>query len=146
MIGKPSSQLSVLLRALPALGCTGVSSCVTGEHHDLLGFWLNICLIKDAWGPVYPYYHPLNPGLGTDMPMLMLAVLHQHLPQMKCERRRLWKGHRGILCTSKAQVSLNWDRLQTCARDQRRMSTGCFVLSHITLIYFLLFLVMKWFP
>lgn len=40
----------------------------------------------------------------------------------------------------------NWDRLQTCARDQGRMSTGCLVLSHIILLYFLLFLVNKLFP
>lgn len=136
-MGKPSTQLSVLLRALPALGCTGMSSGVTREHQGLLGFWLlNICLVKDARGPVYPYYHLLNPG----GPMLMPAV---HLQQMKRERRRLWKAHRGILWTSKAQVSLNWDRLQICARDQRRMSIGCLVLSHIILLYFLLFLVKK---
>lgn len=67
----------------PALGCTGVFSCVTREHRSLLGFGLNLRSIKDARGPVYPYYHLLNPELGTEVPMLMPAVLHQHLQQMK---------------------------------------------------------------
>lgn len=75
----------MLLRGLPALGCTGVSSRVTRECRNLLGFRLNLCFVKDARGPVYPYYHLLNPELGTEVPMLMPAVLHQHLQQTKCE-------------------------------------------------------------
>ena len=89
----------MLLRGLPALGCTGVFSCVTREHRSLLGFGLNLHLIKDARGPVYPYYHLLNPELGTEVPMLMPAVLHQHLQQMKREGGDCGKDKK-LLCGS----------------------------------------------
>lgn len=92
----------MLLRGLPALGRTGVSSCVTREHCNLLGFWLNLCLTKDARGPVYPYYHLLNPELGTEIPMLMADVLHQHLQQTKCEGGDCGKDTE-LLCGSTKQ-------------------------------------------
>lgn len=35
--------------------------------------------MKGAREPAYPYYHLLKPELGTEVPMLMSALLHQHL-------------------------------------------------------------------
>lgn len=92
----------MLLRSLPALGCAGVPSRVTREHHNLLGFWLNLCLIKDVRGPVYPYYRLLNPELGTEVPMLMPAVLYQHVQQTKCEGGGCGKDTE-LLCGSTKQ-------------------------------------------
>lgn len=37
--------------------------------------------MKGSREPACPHYHLLNPEMGTEVPMLTSALLHQHLQQ-----------------------------------------------------------------
>lgn len=98
---------------------------MTREHHNWLGFQLNVCLTKNSRGPVYPFYCLLNPELDTKIPMLML---HQHFQQMRHEGGDCWKDTVTSWVTI-TQGALSWNGLQNHTRDQSSMSAGCLGIS-----------------